>query len=55
MRITGEEYFTNRRSISQPGRKKARHWMGRSLLRTAQKLHTANSVMRASRVATAAP
>ena len=53
--ITGEAYFTNRRSISQPGRKSAFRSRGMTRLRRAQNRHTANSATRESSVAMAAP
>ena len=53
--ITGEAYFTNRRSISPPGRTSAFRSSGMVLLRRAQTRHTANSATRLSSVAIAAP
>ena len=53
--MTGEAYFTNRRSISPPGRASAFRSSGITLLRRAQTRHTANSATRESSVAMAAP
>ena len=53
--MTGVEYLTNRRSMSQPGRQKAARLSGMVLLRSAQTVQTRNSAMRAQSVATAAP
>ena len=55
MRITGVEYFTKRRSISHPGRKKAPRSRGRMRLRRAHTRQMRNSATRDSSVAMAAP